>query len=111
MAPSSSVPASFHDAANAVHQHGAREPEHGARNEFHDICHGRVVSSPLPVFNQAEPGSSREGTYVPTHSGAASFRNVAMIESATIFPVFGFSDGTFSIDSVKRAESASTSMT
>ena len=29
---------------------------------------------------------------------------------ATILPVFGFSEGTFSIESVKRAESASTSI-
>ena len=34
-----------------------------------------------------------------------------MIESATILPVLGFSDGTFSIESVNEAESASTSMT
>ena len=44
--------------------------------------------------------------HVPTRNGAASFRNVAMIDSATIFPVLGFSEGTFSIESVNDAESA-----
>ena len=34
-----------------------------------------------------------------------------MIDSATILPVLGFSEGTFSIESVKRAASASTSIT
>src|ERR1043166_2368964 len=48
--------------------------------------------------------------HVPTRSGAASLRKVASTESATILPVFGFSDGTFSIESVNDAESASTSI-
>ena len=47
---------------------------------------------------------------VPTRNGAVSLRKVAMTESATIFPVLGFSDGTFSIENVKCAESESTSM-
>ena len=45
---------------------------------------------------------------MPTLSGALSLRNIAITESATILPVFGFSEGTLSIESVKRAESAST---
>src|SRR5262249_22931917 len=48
--------------------------------------------------------------HVPTRNGAASLRNTAITESATIRPVFGFSDGMFSIESVNRAESASTSI-
>src|SRR5262249_34609019 len=50
------------------------------------------------------------GDQVPTRSGAFIFRSSARIDSATILPVFGFSDGTFSIDNENRAESASTSM-
>src|ERR1044072_5924538 len=49
--------------------------------------------------------------HVPTRSVAPSLRNVASTESATMRPVLGFSDGTFSIDSVNEAESASTSIT
>src|SRR5437764_15435636 len=47
---------------------------------------------------------------VPTRSGAASLRKQASADSAAILPVRGFSDGIFSIDSVERAESESTSM-
>ena len=46
---------------------------------------------------------------VPTRSGARSLRSQAMTESAVIRPVFGFSDGMFSIDMENRAESDSTS--
>ena len=47
---------------------------------------------------------------VPTRSDARSLRRQAMTESAVIRPVFGFSDGMFSIDIEKRAESESTSI-
>ena len=46
--------------------------------------------------------------YVPTCSGEVSLRNAAITESAVMRPVLGFSDGTFSIDIVNEAESAST---
>ena len=42
--------------------------------------------------------------------GDPSLRRAASTESAVIRPVLGFSEGTFSIDSVKRAQSLSTSM-
>ena len=42
--------------------------------------------------------------------GARSFRRHAITESAVILPVFGFSDGIFSIPIENRAESDSTSM-
>jgi hypothetical protein len=45
---------------------------------------------------------------VPTRNGACSLRKAASADSAVILPVFGFSEGTFSIESEKRAESAST---
>src|SRR6185369_8145287 len=47
---------------------------------------------------------------VPTRSDARNFRRQAITDSAVIKPVFGFSDGIFSIDIEKRAESDSTSM-
>jgi hypothetical protein len=66
-------------------------------------------------INESQFATSRnlaqKTSHVPTRNGAASFRNVAMIESATILPVLGFSEGTFSIESVNEAESASTSIT
>src|SRR5713226_8977011 len=49
-------------------------------------------------------------SYVPTRSGALSLRSAAMTESAVIRPVLGFSDGMFSIENEKWAESESTSM-
>ena len=48
--------------------------------------------------------------YVPTRSGAPSLRSAAMTDSAVIRPVLGLSDGIFSIENEKRAESESTSM-
>src|SRR5262245_53425724 len=49
--------------------------------------------------------------HVPTRNDAPSLRKVASTDSATMRPVLGFSEGTFSIESVKDAESASTSIT
>src|SRR5262249_50478734 len=52
----------------------------------------------------------RQGlTQVPIRSGVLSLRRTATTESAVIRPVRGFSEGTFSIARVKRAESLSTS--
>jgi hypothetical protein len=48
--------------------------------------------------------------HVPTRSGAFILRKVASTESATIRPVLGFSEGTFSIDMLKLAESDTTSI-
>src|SRR5579871_5155570 len=48
--------------------------------------------------------------YVPTRNGAWSLRSVAITDNATMRPVLGFSDGTFSIVNENRAASASTSM-
>ena len=41
----------------------------------------------------------RSDRQVPTESGACSLRKAAITERATFLPVFGFSDGTFSIES------------
>src|ERR1043165_1681756 len=51
-----------------------------------------------------------QADHVPTRSGACSLRSAARTERAVIRPVLGFSDGTFSIANVKRAEAASTSI-
>src|SRR5262249_59126315 len=52
----------------------------------------------------------RQGlTQVPIRSGVLSLRRAATTESTVIRPVRGFSEGTFSIARVKRAESLSTS--
>ncbi|MFK4580759.1 glucose/arabinose dehydrogenase [Bradyrhizobium ottawaense] len=48
--------------------------------------------------------------HVPTHSVARCFFSSAITDSAVIRPVFGFSDGMFSMPIENRAESASTSM-
>src|SRR5262249_12341687 len=48
--------------------------------------------------------------YVPTRRGALSLRSAAMTDSAVMRPVLGLSDGIFSIENEKRAESESTSM-
>src|SRR5687767_2778120 len=48
--------------------------------------------------------------HVPTRSDARSLRRQAMTESAVMRPVFGFSDGIFSIDMERRAEFDSTSI-
>src|SRR5262249_57754879 len=71
---------------------------------------GRVWRLNPPYGAALRPGNSRGPGHVPTPSGALSLRSVAMTERATMRPVRGLSDGTFSIDMVKRAESASTSM-
>src|SRR5260370_26926053 len=47
--------------------------------------------------------------YVPTRSADRRLRRYAITDSAVIRPVFGFSDGIFSIDIEKLAESESTS--
>src|SRR5882724_4837833 len=44
---------------------------------------------------------------VPIRSEARCFRRHAITDSAVMRPVFGFSDGMFSIDIEKRAESES----
>src|SRR5262249_51365094 len=48
-------------------------------------------------------------TQVPTRRGERSLRRAASTESAVIRPVRGLSEGIFSIETVKRAESLSTS--
>ena len=48
-------------------------------------------------------------TQVPIRTGEVSLRNAASTESAVIRPVRGLSEGMFSIDRAKRAESLSTS--
>ena len=47
---------------------------------------------------------------VPTRKGACSLRSAASADRAVIRPVFGFSEGMFSMVNENRAESASTSM-
>jgi hypothetical protein len=54
------------------------------------------------------PVSIEDSAQVPTCSGEVSLRNAAITESAVIRPVFGFSEGMFSIDIVNEAESEST---
>src|SRR5262249_38827647 len=50
----------------------------------------------------------RQGlTQVPIRSGVLSLRRAATTESAVIRPVRGFSEGTFSVARVKRAEARS----
>ncbi len=49
-------------------------------------------------------------TQLPTRRGALSLRSAARTESAVIRPVFGFSEGIFSIFRANRAESLSTSI-
>ena len=51
------------------------------------------------------PASIEESAQVPTCSGEVSLRNAAITESAVIRPVFGFSEGMFSIDIVNEAKS------
>src|SRR6202158_1125745 len=45
---------------------------------------------------------------VPIRSGAVSLRSAAITDSAVMRPVLGFSEGMFSIDIMKQAESDST---
>jgi hypothetical protein len=49
-------------------------------------------------------------TQLPTRRGACSLRRAASTDRAVIRPVFGFSEGTFSIARVSLAESLSTSI-
>src|SRR5437868_13631563 len=74
----------------------------------------RLVAGKCVVLGRRRAQNNRNGTLkflqVPTRRGAASLRSVARTESATILPVLGLSDGTFSIESVNDAESASTSI-
>src|SRR5882757_1943538 len=65
----------------------------------------------LPAFRESPRAGSVERlpAQVPTRSGARSLRRQAITDNAVIIPVFGFSDGIFSIDIENRAESASTS--
>jgi hypothetical protein len=46
--------------------------------------------------------------YVPVRSGVVSLRSAAITESAVMRPVLGFSEGMFSIDVERQAESDST---
>jgi hypothetical protein len=49
-------------------------------------------------------------TQLPTRRGEFSLRSAASTDRAVIRPVFGFSEGTFSIARVSLAESLSTSI-
>jgi hypothetical protein len=49
-------------------------------------------------------------TQLPTRRGECSLRSAARTDKAVIRPVFGFSEGTFSIARVSLAESLSTSI-
>src|SRR5258708_40082965 len=75
-----------------------------------------IASDGLPDVSRKSryPGSKEPSAerpdQVPTASGACILRNIAITDSATFLPVLGFSDGMFSIESVNRALSESTSM-
>ena len=95
----------------------------GVRAVAHHIPDARVHSIPAtghsvyfrarrPVQRPARrlPSPRSAGAQVPIRNGAPILRRAASADKAVIRPVFGFSDGMFSISSANEAESASTSM-
>src|SRR4051812_24848417 len=71
---------------------------------------GKRDRTPRVLNNWGSGALAKCADQVPTASGECILRSAAITDSATFLPVFGFSDGMFSIDSVKRELSESTSM-
>jgi hypothetical protein len=71
-------------------------------------CTRRAWAAALMQPSMAGAGAGNDAAYVPTCSGEVSLRSAAITESAVMRPVFGFSDGMFSIPIVNEAESEST---